>query len=309
VEDLSEKKSRAIVRVSPYLEWPTAIRNGARGTLITLLACFIWYVTAWPTGPMMMMYVIAASGLLSTVPSASKGSTAMAIGTVFSIPATWLYHVYILPQIDGYGLLWVSLCLFLLPGIWLQFHPKYSIGAFGYAVFFAVQSLVTNEMIYDDIALTNTWMAVICGAVLLVLVFRVLLPPNHASDAMMIMKALRKSVNALTRASTRHLPNPEQWQGDQIQKLSRLAIKLSFLDQKTTARSLLDQAFSLVSLGKLILELRQKAENPFEEKIVQMFLYDTVLRSQMVSYESLGNGGLVSNIDQIKFILKHIGNK
>ncbi|KXV35927.1 fusaric acid resistance protein FusB [Gluconobacter thailandicus] len=309
VEDLSEKKSRAIVRVSPYLEWPTAIRNGARGTLITLLACFIWYVTAWPTGPMMMMYVIAASSLLSTVPSASKGSTAMAIGTVFSIPATWLYHVYILPQIDGYGLLWVSLCLFLLPGIWLQFHPKYSIGAFGYAVFFAVQSLVTNEMIYDDIALTNTWMAVICGAVLLVLVFRVLLPPNHASDAMMIMKALRKSVNALTRASTRHLPNPEQWQGDQIQKLSRLAIKLSFLDQKTTARSLLDQAFSLVSLGKLILELRQKAGNPFEEKIVQMFLYDTVLRSQMVSYESLGNDGLVSNIDQIKFILKHIGNK
>ncbi|ANQ41866.1 hypothetical protein BAR24_10615 [Gluconobacter oxydans] len=142
-------------------------------------------------------------------------------------------------------------------------------------------------------------MAVICGAVLLVLVFRVLLPPNHASDAMMIMKALRKSVNALTRASTRHLPNPEQWQGDQIQKLSRLAIKLSFLDQ----------AFSLVSLGKLILDLRQKPGNPLEERAVQMFLYDTVSRSQMISYESLGNSGLASNIDQIKFILKHIGNK
>ncbi|AFW02667.1 hypothetical protein B932_3122 [Gluconobacter oxydans H24] len=116
---------------------------------------------------------------------------------------------------------------------------------------------------------------------------------------MMIMKALRKSVNALTRASTRHLPNPEQWQGDQIQKLSRLAIKLSFLDQ----------AFSLVSLGKLILDLRQKPGNPLEERAVQMFLYDTVSRSQMISYESLGNSGLASNIDQIKFILKHIGNK
>ena len=230
----------------------------------------------------------------------------MAIGTVLSIPAAWLYHVYILPQIDGYGLLWVSLCLFLLPGIWLQFHPKYSIGAFGYAVFFAIQSLVTNEMVYDDIALINTWMAIVCGAVLLVLVFRVLLPPNHTADAMMIMKALRKSADALTTTSIRHLPNPEQWQGDQVQKLSRLAMKLSFLDQKTTARSLLDQAFSLVSLGKLILELRLKTRGSLEEEAVQMFLRDRMLAIKDSSYYGPENKSTYGIFQQIEFIINNM---
>ena len=306
VEELTEKKNRLPIYVSPYLEWPTALRNGARGLLITLLATSIWYVTAWPSGPMMMMYVIAASSLLSTVPSASKASMAMAIGTVLSIPATSIYHVYVLPLINGYGLLWLSLSLFLLPGIWLQFHPKYSIGAFGYAVFFAIQSLVTNEMVYDDIALTNTWMAIICGAVLLVLVFRVFLPPNHESDANAIMRSLRRSVNLLATSSSHHLPFAEQWQGDQIQKLSRLALKLSFLSQKDRARDVLDRAFSLVSLGKLILELRQNAENPFEKKAVRMFLQDAIIRRQEITYEAFGNRTLSSGIEQIQFILKNL---
>lgn len=304
VLDITGKKTRRSARTPSYFEWPEALRNGARGALITLLACFVWYVTAWPTGPMMMLYVIAVSSLLSTVPSASRASVTMAIGTILSIPATLLYHVYILPQIDGYGFLWFSLCIFLLPGIWLQFHPRYSIGAFGYAVFFAIQSLVTNEMVYDDIALTNTWMAIICGAALLVLVFRVLLPPNHTSDAMRIMKALRDSVNTLATLPGRHLPTPEEWQGAQIQKLSRLALKLSFLDQKETARSLLDQGFSLVSLGKLILELRVETKNTFEERAVQMFLRETVLRSKSLSYETKDNAAL-SRIGQILFILEH----
>lgn len=306
IEELTEKKNRVPMRVSPYLEWPTALRNGARGILITLLAVSIWYVTAWPNGPMMMMYVIAASSLLSTVPSASKASMAMAIGTVLSIPATWIYHVYVLPLISGYCLLWLSLSFFLLPGIWLQFHPKYSIGAFGYAVFFAIQSLVTNEMVYDDIALTNTWMAIICGAVLLVLVFRVFLPPNHESDANAIMRSLRRSVNLLATSSSHHLPFAEQWQGDQIQKLSRLALKLSFLSQKDRARDVLDRAFSLVSLGKLILELRQNAENPFEKKAVRMFLQDAIIRRQEITYEAFGNRTLSSGIEQIQFILKNL---
>ncbi|MEN3177654.1 FUSC family protein [Gluconobacter sp. OJA] len=306
IEDLTEKKNRVPMRVSPYLEWPTALRNGARGILITLLATFIWYVTAWPNGPMMMMYVIAASSLLSTVPSASKASMAMAIGTVLSIPATWIYHVYVLPLISGYCLLWLSLSFFLLPGIWLQFHPKYSIGAFGYAVFFAIQSLVTNEMVYDDIALTNTWMAIICGAVLLVLVFRVFLPPNHESDARVIMRSLRRSVNLLATSSSHRLPFAEQWQGDQIQKLSRLALKLSFLSQKDRARDVLDRAFSLVSLGKLILELRQNAENPFEKRAVRMFLQDALIRRQEITYEAFGNRTLSSGIEQIQFILKNL---
>lgn len=94
--------------------------------------------------------------------------------------------------------------------------------------------------------------------------------------------------------------------GDQIQKLSRLALKLSFLSQKDRARDVLDRAFSLVSLGKLILELRQNAENPFEKKAVRMFLQDAIIRRQEITYEAFGNRTLSSGIEQIQFILKNL---
>ena len=91
-----------------------------------------------------------------------------------------------------------------------------------------------------------------------------------------------------------------------MQKLARLAMKLSFLNQKDRARDTLDQAFSLLSLGKLILELRQNAQNPFEEKAVKIFLHDAVIRRQVVSYDSFGNRTLLSIIQQIQFILRNI---
>lgn len=46
--------SRAPVKsgadIQPYLDWPTALRNGARGTLIAMLAGLLWYVFHWSTG-------------------------------------------------------------------------------------------------------------------------------------------------------------------------------------------------------------------------------------------------------------------
>jgi len=149
-------------------------------------------------------------------------------------------------------------------------------------------------------------MELICGAVLLALVFRVFLLPNHESDSKVTMISLRKSVNLLATSSSHHLPFVEQWQGDQIQKLSRLALKLSFLSQKDRARDVLDRAFSLVSLGKLILELRQNAQNPFEKKAVQIFLQDALIRRQEVTYEAFGNRTLSSSIEQIQFILRNL---
>lgn len=255
----TRRPGRGSFKMGTYLEWPMALRNGARGTFIALLAGLLWYVLHWSTGPMLMMFVVAASSLLSTTPSAAKTSPLMAMGTALAIPASFLCHVIGLPRIDGYPLLWLTVCVFLLPGVWLQFHPRYSIGAFGYAVFFTMMLSVTNPIVYDDMTLTNNWMTMAAACVLLVLVFRVILPADHRLDAARLVTSLTRSVQQLAAARQNKPILWAAWEGMQLQKISRLMMRLSFLDESVDRKGYTDAAFAALSLGRLIVRLRWNA--------------------------------------------------
>lgn len=257
LHDLTIRRpARARMPLRPYLEWSMALRNGARGMFIALLAGMMWYVLHWSAGPMLMLFVVAASSLLSTTPSAAKTSPLMALGTALAIPASFLCHILGLPRIDGYPLLWLTLCLFLLPGVWLQFHPRYSIGAFGYAVFFTMMLAVNNPITYDDMTLTNNWMTMAVACVLLVLVFRVILPADHRLDAARLVSSLTRSVQRLALAPQNRKVMWVAWEGFQIQKISRLMMRFSFITDDVDRTGYTDAAFAALSLGRLIVRLR-----------------------------------------------------
>ncbi|MFT8891984.1 MAG: FUSC family protein [Acetobacter papayae] len=252
--------SRAPVKsgtdIQPYLDWPTALRNGARGTLIAMLAGLLWYVFHWSTGPLLIVYVVAASSLLSTAPSAAKASPMMAAGTALAVPMGFLCHMLALPRIDGYPLLWLTLCLFLLPGVWFQFHPRYSLAAFGYAVFFTMMLSINNPIVFDDLELTNNWMTMFAACALLAVVFRLILPADHRLDAARLVSSLVRAVQHLASAPTRGGMQWVAWEGMQLQKISRLMMRLSFVPSGIDRQGYTDAAFTVLSLGRLIVRLR-----------------------------------------------------
>ncbi|GAA4478047.1 hypothetical protein GCM10023157_11910 [Gluconacetobacter asukensis] len=250
------------VRLRWFLDWPTALRNGARGGLIALLAGLLWYVLHWSAGPMLMLYIVAASSLVATTPSASRSSVMMAAGTALSVPAGIACHMLALPRIDGFPLLWFALCMFLAPGIWLQFSPRYGIGAFGYGVFFAAMLDVSNPMHYDDIALTNTWMAFLVAAALLVLGFRVILPPDDRLDAARLVGSLSRALRRLALVLPVAPENWVVWEGLQVQKIWRLAMRLSVGVGPAERQAYTDAALGAVSLGRLVVRARRIADLP-----------------------------------------------
>lgn len=261
VLDLSSPRGPHVrVRVLPYLEWMSAIYNGLRGMLIAFLACMIWYITYFPTGPMMIMYVVAASSLLSTAPSAARASLPMAIGTALSVPACWLCHIAAIPRVDGYPMLWLSVCACMLPGVWLQFHPRYGVGAFGYTVFLAVQLMITNSMVPDDITLINTWLAILMGCALLVLVFRVIMPADQRLYASRLVISLGRSLQSLSARPAAKVPSWMVWEGTHIQKVSILLMRLSLVASPIDRQGYVDGAFAALSLGRLLIRLRQAVE-------------------------------------------------
>ncbi|MCP1242978.1 FUSC family protein [Acetobacter lambici] len=255
----SLRPDRTQANIQPYLEWPTALRNGVRGGFIALLAGMLWYVLHWSAGPLLIIYTVAASSLLSTTPSAAKASPMMATGTVLAIPMGFLCHALALPRIDGYPLLWLSLCLFLLPGVWLQFHPRYSIGAFGYAVFFTMMLSVDNPIVYDDLTLTNNWMSMLAACALLAIVFRVILPADHRLDAARLVTSLTRSLQKLARTPYGRTEPWVAWEGMQLQKISRLMMRLSFITTSVDRQGYTDAAFASLSLGRLIVRLKWNA--------------------------------------------------
>ncbi|BAK83839.1 FUSC family protein [Komagataeibacter medellinensis] len=276
--DLSRRGSAGRrLRLQPYLEWPTALRNGARGALITMLTALIWYVLHWTAGPTMMLYVVAAASLLSTLPSASRAAGLMATGTALGVPAGLACHIFLLPQIDGYPLLWLSLCIMLLPGVWLQFHPKFGIGAFGYGVFATVMLQVNNPIhYYNDIGLFNGWMALLMGCIMLVLSFRVILPPNHRLDAARLVSSLTRSLRRLALSGRRQGTEWLVWENLQLQKVIRLAMRLSFFAQPGVIHQYIDAALATLSLGRLVERIRTLATSPDIDSTQRRAIYDAL---------------------------------
>ncbi|MFT8676639.1 MAG: FUSC family protein [Acetobacter sp.] len=255
----SLRREKARAAIVPYLEWPMALRNGARGAAIAMLAGMLWYVFHWSTGPLLILYVVAASSLLATLPSAAKASPMMAAGTALAVPMGFLCHTLALPRIDGYPLLWLSLCVFLLPGVWLQFHPRLGLPAFGYVVFFLMMLSVTNPIVYNDLELTNNWMTMLAACALLALVFRVILPADHRLDAARLVTSVTRGVQKLARAPHNRAMQWVAWEGLQLQKISRLMMRLSFIPTGLDRQGYTDAAFAALSLGRLIVRLRWNA--------------------------------------------------
>lgn len=244
------------VRLMPLMEWPAALRNAGRAVFITLMGCLIWYVLRWSSAPSMLVYLIAASCLLATAPSATRGALMLASGTALAVPACYIFRTFMLPQTDGFPLLWASLALSLLPGIWIQFHPALALRGFGYAVFFNVMCQVQNPVKYDDFSLLNNWFAFLIATVLLALVFRVILPADQRLDAARLVSALGRSVQKFAALPLRLRVSWPSWEYVQMQRVLRLNQRLSFVDTADRVFHVTDAAFAAVALGRVVMRLR-----------------------------------------------------
>jgi uncharacterized membrane protein YccC len=250
------------IRLEVFLDWPAALRNGARGACVTLLGCLAWYVCRWSNGASMLTYLIPASCLLATSPLASQASLLFASGTLVAIPAAFICQTYMLPRIDGYPLLWLSLSICLLPGIWIQFHPRHAMRGFGYAVFFNAMVQIRNPMSYDDLSLMNLWLSYLIALIGLALVFRVILPPDHRLDTGRLVMSITRATERLARQPLHRHVDWTVWENLQMQKILRLIQRFSLVAPPQRVYETTDAAFVCVSVGRLISRLRRLMLDP-----------------------------------------------
>ncbi len=212
--------------LSAFKDYATAVRNGARAFLAVMLGGIFSYVTAWPSGPTLLIVLAASCALLSGAPSAAAASLDFAKGITLSAVIAFVWEFAFLPQLSGYPLLFVSIIPVLAIGILGTTKPKYALLSLGFIIFFITQLSIANEMSYNVVAFLNSAIAFALGAWVTVLVFRVILPPNPMRDARDLTRRIRRRTERLIRRGHGGERDQLGWLVTHNQAMQRLFMRL-----------------------------------------------------------------------------------
>jgi uncharacterized membrane protein YccC len=220
----NQRPYHGVRHLSSFKDYATALRNGARSMIAVVLGGLFAYLTAWPSGPSLLIVLASACALLSGAPSAAAASVDFAKGITLSTVLAFIWEFAILPEVSGYPLLFLSMAPVLAIGIYASTIPRYALIALGFVVFFITQVGIANEMSYNVVTYLNNGVAFIAGAWVTVLVFRVILPPNPMRDARNLTWRIRRSTERLIRSGGRQ--DRLGWLVTHNQAMQRLFMRL-----------------------------------------------------------------------------------
>jgi uncharacterized membrane protein YccC len=224
----NQRPYHGVGRLSAFKDYATAVRNGTRGMTAVILGGLFAYITAWPSGPTLLIVLAAACALLSGAPSAAAASTSFAQGITVSAVLAFIWEFAFLPRVSGFPLLFLSITPVIAVAVYATTIPRYSLAALGFAIFFITQLSIANQMSYNVVTYLNSAIAYTLGAWVTVLVFKVILPPNPMRDARNLTWRIRRSTERLIRSGGGHRRQRDWlgWLVPQNQAMQRLFMRL-----------------------------------------------------------------------------------
>ena len=143
----------------------TAFIYGLRIFLAVALASAIWFVTEWPSGSQMVLFIAVVCSLLSLVDYAPLLGFTFVKSAVLCAVMAFIEIYWLLPRSEGFFILALMLGLFLLPAAYAYRHPRLIGGAVVSMLIFYGLSMPSNQMSYDIATFFNNGIALLCATV------------------------------------------------------------------------------------------------------------------------------------------------
>ncbi len=252
----SRRPTEEVGRRSYHRDWRRAALNGLRAAITVWLCGAVWIATAWPTGSVMISAAIPNVVLLSLQDHPARDSLQFAEGVALAAVAALAYMLAVLPHVADFPVLAVALAVPLFLGALVTTKAAGAFRGAGFLVFFLVLLSPANVMRYDMTAQLNLSLAVICGAVLTALIYRLVLPANPAAQARNLRRAIRTDLLALLRGH--QAVRRETWEMRMHDRLLRLANCFPAGDSRQNG---LRSGHTALRLGRQIIRLRGLAGN------------------------------------------------
>ncbi len=208
---------------------PLNFHRDRRNAAISALRCFIavivggafWIESQWPSGPVMMIPVVIVSSIFASAPFPEAPAFNFVKGAVCGIVATYICTYHFLVYTSGFIPFALSTALFLIPAAMIQLTPKYTPIGLAYGIFFFLVGAPSNHMDFNPQDFFNNGSAVVIGAMIATLSFRLFMPPNPLRARRYIVSRMREGIKAA--AESKRIPGYSAWQTRNFDRVYRLS--------------------------------------------------------------------------------------
>lgn len=225
LEALSDPATQnASSRVYLYRDWSTARLAFVRVVIAFWLLGLVWMLTGWDAS---VYLIISATVMISVYSSADEPSGLVRqsfVGQVIGVLAGLICIGLFWPLSDSVWMAALPVAALLLPGAIAWAHPRLTI--VGYDIVMSMM-LLLNPWLYADMNLIQalpTGLAIFSGPLIVMYLFRLLLPVDTHTKAQSIRRMVRHELEAMSRRfGSMGLQQWEIWHARLYLRILRLA--------------------------------------------------------------------------------------
>jgi uncharacterized membrane protein YccC len=231
-------------------DWLPALVNGGRAFVTIGAVEVFWIVTEWPNGALAITFTAIAVILLAPRADAAYAQAVrLMIGVALAAVCAAIILFAVLPQLTSFAGFSVAMALYLVPVgmLMAQASPAMFVLFIGMSGNFVPLLAPANQMSYDTVQFYNSALAIVAGAGVGALSFR-LLPP--LSPAFRVARLLELTLRDLRRLATTNIGRlPADWEGRIYKRLVAMPDEAEPLQRA--------QLLTALSVGHNIIELRR----------------------------------------------------
>ncbi len=234
--------------------WLSSAASGIRAMFIVGALGSYWVATAWTSGVSMTLVSAATIALSATTPNPKRMAFQMACGTFMAAIFGFFITFFVLPHIDGFPLLCLSLAPVFVLGAFLASRPQWAGVGIGLLIFFSIGSVPDNLTVFDPYTFINDYIAMVIGMLVCAAAGAIILPPNSRWLWRRLEDHLRRQVVFAISAPLRGLGSSfESRTRDMLHQAYGLAVR-----QPQVQSGLLRWMLVVLQVGHAIIELRRE---------------------------------------------------
>jgi uncharacterized membrane protein YccC len=232
---------------------------------LALLACSaFWIATAWPQGAGAVGLVAVICTLFAGFDDPTPVMSSFIIGIVASIPLAGLYLFAILPAIDGYTWLAISLAPALIPIGILMAIPRFTLIGLPLGVGLSFNLALQSSYAADMASFLNSATAVVIGALTGLAVTKLMRVVGAEAGARRLLRAGWRDLAAL--ADRTFQPTRAEWASRMLDRVGLLMPRLSRAGRDPeleTADALRDlrTGVNVIGLQEIVQSLNERARD------------------------------------------------
>ncbi|MBU2832634.1 FUSC family protein [Acidithiobacillus ferriphilus] len=248
----SHKHEPAIRLDRPKTDLIQPLVAAARTTIVVTIMSMFWIYTNWPSGVIATVIAVVISALFSTFPDPAAAAKQMITGFIAAFCAAIAYTFIVLPHIQGFFSLSLTLLPFLAIGPYILSSSRWAGVAAGYGILFPQLAIPDNYIPFNYSSLVNNGLGELMGVALVALVFMVIMPAGNWLERYRLSRALRMQVIASCRKPLRGLR--ASFERDTRELLRQLVSDAT--DSSGGRAEIFRTALRIQGLGEAVIQLR-----------------------------------------------------